>query len=210
MSPEPSQSSSSARVPSMLGPILKTAARSDRPFREALFLTFNIDVGFFETRLLGACRAAGAAVTVVADAHVFALDPRSARAAGQSYALGLAAVPGAFHSKLSILAGPDRALVNIGSGNITVNGWHRSDEIALLVDADNANCPKLIADIADWLTELPTAVRMGETAEDGIRRTAGQLRLLAERSTLTPSGHTLVSSTRGPILEQLPAARYDA
>ena len=87
MSPEsPADSTPVAQAPSILGHLLQAAARPERQFREALFLTFNIDVGFFETRLLGACRAAGAAVTVVADAYVYALDPRSARAAGQTYA----------------------------------------------------------------------------------------------------------------------------
>lgn len=207
MSPDAKTTASLARAPSMLGHLLNAAAQADRPYREALFLTFNIDVGFFETRLLGMCRAAGAAVTVAADAHVFAFDPRSARAAGQSYALGLAAVPGAFHPKLSILAGPDHALINIGSGNITVNGWHRSDEIALLIDADDASCPVLVNDIADWLAVLPSVVRLGATASHGIRRTVAELRHLTERSNLTETGHTLVSSTRGPILKQLPAEK---
>lgn len=208
MSPEsPADTSPVAQAPSILGHLLQAGARPERQFREALFLTFNIDVGFFETRLLGACRAAGAAVTVVADAYVYALDPRSARAAGQTYALGLAAAPGAFHPKLSVLAGPEQALIGIGSGNITVNGWHRSDEISLVVDADTTSCPRIVADLADWLDELPAAVTIGSIAADGIRRTADQLRHLATRSTLADSGHRLVSSTRGPILEQLPPQR---
>lgn len=193
-----------AQAPSILGHLLQAASRPERQFREALFLTFNIDVGFFETRLLGACRAAGAAVTVVADAYVYDLDPRSARSAGQTYAIGLAAAPGAFHPKLSVLAGPEQALIGIGSGNITVNGWHRSDEISIVIDADTTSCPHLVADLAEWLDELPAAVTIGSTVADGVRRTANQLRHLAARSTLADTGHSLVSSTRGPILEQLP------
>lgn len=208
MSPEtPADPTPIGQAPSILGHLLQAASRPERPYREALFLTFNIDVGFFETRLLGACRAAGAAVTVVADAYVYALDPRSARAAGQTYALGLAVAPGAFHPKLTVLAGPERALIGIGSGNITVNGWHRSDEISLVIDADATSCPQLVADLADWLDELPAQVTIGSTVADGILRTANQLRRLAARSTLADTGHTLVSSTRGPILEQLPAHR---
>lgn len=208
MSPESQADTTKvAQAPSILGHLLQAAARPERPYREALFLTFNVDVGFFETRLLGACRAAGAAVTVVADAYVYALDPRSARAAGQTYALGLAAAPGAFHPKLTVLAGPERALISIGSGNITVSGWHRSDEISIVIDADTTSCPQLVADLANWLDELPAMVTIGSTVADGLLRTASQLRHLGARSTLTDSGHRLVSSTRGPILEQLPPQR---
>ena len=90
------------RTPSLLGPIFEEAGTGDRQTREALF---------FETRLLGPVRAAGAAVTVVADSRVFAPDARNVRSAGHGYALGLAAMGGAFHPKLTVLAGPQRALI---------------------------------------------------------------------------------------------------
>src|SRR5687767_7554472 len=46
--------------PSLLAYLLQEASRPERGMREALFLTFNVDVGFFETRLLGPSRSAGA------------------------------------------------------------------------------------------------------------------------------------------------------
>src|SRR4051794_28817789 len=97
--------------------------------REGLFLSFNVDLGFFEARLLGPVKVTGAAVTVIGDARVFSPDPRSVRGAGHAYALGMAATAGAFHPKLTVLAGPERALVGIGSGNLTMGGWFSNEEV---------------------------------------------------------------------------------
>lgn len=53
------------------------AAHRDGQATDALFLTFNADLAFLESRLLDLCRQAGARVTVVADADVWAPDMRA-------------------------------------------------------------------------------------------------------------------------------------
>lgn len=178
--------------------------------REALFLTFNVDLGFFEARLLGPVRAAGAAVTVIADANVFAPDPRNVRSAGHGYALGLAAMGGAFHPKLTVLAGPHRALVGIGSGNLTIGGWHGNDEVLTTVHASRDDgVPTVLRDIVTFLDQLPERVTISPLAVDGIARTAAQLSELIDSGPSIDTGHTLVTSLAGPIIDQLPGEHVD-
>lgn len=198
------------RVPGLLGPIFEEAGTGERQMREALFLTFNVDLGFFEARLLGPVRAAGAAVTVVADSSVFAPDPRNVRSAGHGYALGLAAMHGAFHPKLTILAGPQRALIGIGSGNLTVGGWHANDEVLTTIQASReGGVPAIVGDLVTFLGGLPSRVTISPLALEGIERTADQLSALVDSAPRIDTGHRLVESVTGPILAQLPEQQVD-
>lgn len=199
-----------SRVASLIGPIFDEASIGDRQHREALFLTFTFDPGFFETRLLGKVRAAGAAITVVADSGVFDPDPKMIRAAGRQYTLGVAAMTAAFHSKLTVLAGPQRALIGIGSGNLTTSGWHANDELLTTIRASRDDgVPTIVADVANFLHELPDHVTMGSQAADGVGRTADQLDDLIEHCAPVETGHRMLSTLSGPILDQLPTANVD-
>ncbi len=200
-----------ARAPGLLGPIFEEAGTGERQMREALFLTFNVDLGFFETRLLGPVRSTGAAVTVVADSRVFAPDPRNVRSAGHAYALGLAATPGAFHPKLTILVGPYRALVGIGSGNLTVGGWHSNDEVLTTIRASRDDgAPTILHDVVRFLRNLPQRVTISPLAVDGIGRTADHLAALLDVAEPVDTGHAVLDSVHGPILAQLPNNPIDA
>ena len=192
-------------TPGLLGPIFAEAGRGDRTMREALFLTFSVDLGFFEDRLLGKLRETGAAVTVVADASVFKADPRSVRAAGRGYTLGLAHHGSAFHPKLTVLAGPHRALIGIGSGNLTIGGWHANREILTTIEASSSDgTPRIVTDVIAFLRELVQVITIGSLARDGIQRTADTLAALVALSELTDTGHRLVHSLSAPIIGQLP------
>lgn len=198
------------RVPGLLGPIFEEAGTGQRQVREALFLTFNLDLGFFETRLLGQVRATGAAVTLVADGSVFAPDPRNVRSAGHAYAVGLAAMSGAFHPKLTILAGPQRALIGIGSGNLTIGGWHANDEILTTIRASRDDgVPTIVGEVVAVLRALPNRVAISPLALEGISRTADELAALVASGPPVPTGHRLVESVSGPILDQLPVGQVD-
>lgn len=198
------------RVPGLLGPLFEEAGRGDRQAREALFLTFNVDLGFFESRLLGPVRSAGAAVTVVADSSVFDPDARSVRAAGYGYALGLAAMNGAVHPKLTVLAGAQRAVIGIGSGNLTVSGWHANDEVLTTILADrDEGVPLLTRDVAEFLDRLRSVVPISALGRDGIARTVAQLVTLCDAGAPVDTGHQLVHSLDRPIIEQLPDQHAD-
>lgn len=105
--------------------LMQEEAHGDEQAEEVLLLSFTSDLGFLESFALGPAQAAGARVSVIADAAMTTLDPRAARRAGRSYLPGLASTNGAFHPKLVVIAGKERATVAIGSGNATLAGWQR-------------------------------------------------------------------------------------
>jgi hypothetical protein len=172
---------------------------------EALFLTFNLDFGFFETAVLGTCRYAGARVTLVGDATVSAPDPRAVRNAGITYVPGLAAIPGAFHPKVVVLAGPQRGVVAVGSGNVSVGGWQHNSEIWTLVEITaGGSIPAWAVDLSAWLDDLPGRVPMTPRAAIGVQRTGRQLADLAAACAIEDDGARLVHTSNASILSQLP------
>ena len=194
-----------ATTTSLLAYLLAESSQGDRQAREALYFTFNVNLGFFETRLLGVSRASGAAVTLVADAHMYAPDPRAVRGAGTSYVVGLASMPGAFHPKVFVLVGPERAVIAIGSGNVTVNGWHHNQELSTVVTADRVKgCPAVVADVSAWIRSLPALVPINSLAVDALGRTADQLDALIDSAPVIDTTHRLVTTSTSAILSQLP------
>jgi hypothetical protein len=193
-------------VASPLPYLFAEEARADRQASEALFLTFNADLGFFERTILGVTLATGARVTVVGDARMSAPDPRAARNAGSRYTFGLAATPAgtAFHPKVTAVVGPERAVLAIGSGNLSAGGWHLNEEIWVVATADRDHCPAIVPQLAEWLRTLPEMCRITQLAAQRIRRTAAGLEQLTGASTVSETGHVLAHSSAGPIIGQLP------
>ena len=128
----------------------------DRQAREALFCTFNADLGYFERTVLGVTQSTGARVTVVGDGRISDPDPRAARNAGTRYVHGLAVTGSgsAFHPKVTVIAGPERAMVAVGSGNLSSGGWHLNKETWIVATADRERCPVIVAEVAGWLRTL--------------------------------------------------------
>jgi hypothetical protein len=194
---------SEATAPGPLQWLISEAARPDAHITEALHLTYNADLNFFETHALGSLRAAGAAVTVVADSTAFRPDPRGMLRAGLDYTLGLAANAGAFHPKVNVLVGADRSSFSVGSGNLSYGGWLGNDELAAFFTADETQTPDVFWQLADILDATAT-VPLGPSAVAGIVRTANALRSFLNNRIATPTHATLVSSLGGPIIDQLP------
>jgi hypothetical protein len=184
--------------------LLNEEKHGDRQATEAVFLTYNADLGFFETRILGACMSAGARVCVIADANVWNPDPYATRHAGRDYHVGLAAVPGAFHAKLAALVGPKRAVVAIGSGNLTMGGWQHNAETWTILRGDTVYAPSALAGVADTLSDI-AALGLDPLATAALQRTAHDIHFLLDRSTeVADTGHRILSTTRGPLVDQLP------
>jgi hypothetical protein len=179
--------------------------------REALFCSYNVDLGYFEQAVLSAAEATGARVTVVADARASDPDPRAAPGAGTRYVHGLAApgAGGAFHAKVMVVAGHERALVAIGSGDLSPGGWGLNKESWTVATADREACPELVADVADWLRSLDSLCALAPLAASGISRTAALLEELAVEADIVATGHRLVHSSTRPIVEQLPHGEVD-
>ncbi len=199
-----------AGIASPLTLLLEEQEHADGQAEEALFLTCAADLGLFERLALGVIQACGARATVVSDAAMTTVDPRAVRRAGRNYLPGLASCRGAFHPKVAVLAGRRRATVAIGSGDLTVAGWQENEELWTVLRGDAARCPAVFADIASWLRRLPHGVRVSPGVPDALDRTASLLdALLEESAEWTDEGIRFVSSSYGPILDQLPRVRAD-
>lgn len=183
--------------------LLEEERHGDHQATEAILLTFNVDLGFFEARALGACMSAGARVCVVADASVWSPDPYAARLAGRDYHVGLAVSPGAFHPKLIAVVGPKRALVAVGSGNLTMGGWQHNAETWTVFRADADQAPRALVGIADVLRDISSS--LDPIASDALVRVAREIRGLVDRCAhVTDTGHRIIASTQGSIITQLP------
>lgn len=177
---------------------------------EALFLSFTTDLGFFEEIALGVTQATGARITVVGDVGMARNDPRAVRRAGRSYVAGLAwANSAAFHPKLMVLAGPDRATIAIGSGNTTLAGWQDNAELWTVLRVNSHHSPEAVPDLATWLRDLPTKVRFSAGVPQALHRVADLLERLHHNRATGASQARLVSSLHAPIIDQLPFGPVD-
>ena len=191
--------------------LIAEEGRGNGQAREALFCSCTADLSYFEQTVLGAAEATGARVTVVEDARVPGPGSRAAHSAGTRYAHGLAAPRqgGTFHAEVMVVAGRERALVAIGSGNLSPAGWGLNKESWTVATADRESCPELVADVADWLRSLDTLCALAPQAASGISRTATLLEELAVEADIVATGHRLVHSSVAPILDQLPRGDVD-
>jgi len=183
----------------------------DRQAREALFCTFNADLGYFERTVLGLTQSTGARVTVVGDGRISDPDPRAARNAGTRYVHGLAITKAgaAFHPKVTVITGPERAVVAIGSGNLSPGGWHLNQETWTIATASQERCPTIVPQVATWLRMLPDASVVAPQAAKGIGRTATLLERLAATAAVVDTGHRIVHTATAPIIDQLPDGDVD-
>lgn len=181
----------------------------ERPYSEALFTTFNVDLGYFEGHVLGPVRAAGAAVTVIADASQYEPDPLAVHSAGRTYIVSVADLPTAFHPKVSVLVGEDRLLIAVGSGNLTTGGWLGNDETLFVASGTRATgIPAIAGGVANWLGDLE-GLHISTAGRAGIARTRKGIEHLVSTSDVVETGHRLVTTSLGPILDQLPPGPID-
>jgi hypothetical protein len=184
--------------------LLAEESHRDRQLEYALFLSFTLDLGFFEAMALGPVRASGARVTVVGDARMSQPDPRAVRQAGRAYTAGLADCAGAFHPKLVVLAGQQRCLVAVGSGNTTLSGWQNSAELWTAFHGTPEGAPRAVAEVANWIRNLPKHVRLSRGISESLFSAAAQL-----DSFPAEGGPRVLGNLDRPLLEQLPDGPVD-
>lgn len=166
----------------------------------ALFVSYTFDAGYFERVALGPLEATGARVAVVADASQVEFDPYAARRIGRRYAPGLVHHHSAFHPKLVVLQGEERTVIGIGSANLTMSGWHSSEELWTFVTATADHWPALVSDVGTWLQEFAGQSVLGNRLSRFIR----ELGEVLTRPPTEVDGPKLVTNLHQPILEQLP------
>jgi hypothetical protein len=172
--------------------------------RDVLVLTYTTSLEFFERFALSDARDLGALVTVVSDATMVRADPVVVRRAGVHYLDARAVCPGrkAFHPKLFIVVGDGQARVAIGSGNLTMAGWHGNAEAWTVLRADEDGGPDTLSEVVGFLRSLADSeIALSAGAPEALGRVAGQL---AELPADMP-GPRLLHSLDEPILEQLPS-----
>lgn len=184
--------------------LVAEAQHGDHQARDAIFLTYNVDLGYLEARLLGVCQATGARVTVVADASVWDPDTRAVRHAGRAYHCGLHDAGAAFHPKVMVLVGPKRAVAAVGSGNLTMGGWQYNAEIASVFTGDRDTMPSVFADLSGLLGSLVAEDRLDGLSADAVTRVKTRLDDLLASATIVETGHRAAASWDGPLIEALP------
>ncbi|WNI14839.1 hypothetical protein [Actinacidiphila sp. ITFR-21] len=190
------------------------AERPDRAaLHEALFLGFTVDLPFLEKVAIPVARGLlGARTAVIGDAAQSLYDPVDVRLAGRGYLHGLAGCRGAFHPKVVLLIGEHACRLAVGSGNPTLSGWGGNDELWTVAETEDDASHALLADLADWLEELPSAVSLDPWSADHLREIAA---LLTQRHIEAPDGPPagpqprLLHNLRRPLVEQLPAGPVD-
>lgn len=199
----------SAAVTALASPlslILERALAGDQ-IEHALFCTFTFDAGYFERVALGPLDGVGAQVTVVADAAMANLDPYAARRLGSRYGLGLVHHNAAFHPKLAVLLGQDSCTVAIGSGNVTMSGWHANEELWTSVDGDADQWSSATTAIGHWLQDLSNGAQVGP-------RVASHLASIGRRLVRPVIGSAIdapsvLGNLQQSIIEQLPTGPVD-
>lgn len=185
--------------------LIHHSRRDDPSLDDALVLTFNHDLAFFEREALGLLQLTGARITVLGDARVARHDLYAVQRAGTSYLPGLAASRGAFHPKLVALIGPGDATVSIGSGNLTLAGWRGNDELWSVHSAWREGGSVVPSQVGDFLMQLPEFVRLVEPVAASLQRAAAGL----QRFVGIEDTGRLVSSLLQPIIDQLPTGPVD-
>jgi hypothetical protein len=171
--------------------------------REVLLLSYTLNLEFWEHHALSVARGLGARVTVVGDAAMVQAEPAHVRYAGVTYLDGRAVCKGggAFHPKLLVIADEDYATVAIGSGNVTMPGWHDNAELWTVIRGDSAGGPDTFGALALWLRALPKYVHFSGAVAPALARTAE----LLERVPVAEAGPKLITSLEVPIIDQLPS-----
>lgn len=194
--------------PTELSPInllLQHRDRDDTALDDALILTYNHDLAFFEREALGLLQLTGARLAVIGDATATGHDFYAVHRAGIAYLPGLALCSGAFHPKLLVLVSSDEATVSVGSGNLTLSGWRGNDELWSIHRATTEGGSTVPRQVGDFLSLLPGIVNLVPSVADVLRRVGTTLSTFPGDD----GEHRLVSSLTEPIIEQLPRGPVD-
>ena len=103
----------------------------------ALFSTFNFDIGFFEKAILSRLfKNSIKRISVFVDAAELAKALRDVQNTliGQKYIVNPVSMNGAYHPKVILLLGENKARLIIGSGNLKLSGYYINNEIFDCID----------------------------------------------------------------------------
>lgn len=189
-------------------------------YEASLITTFNASFPFYEEFVLRRLIAAGSRYNVVMMdaaqcAQVWSSEAARPRLAGHAYALLPMKVPGAFHPKVCLLAGPRKASLLIGSHNLTLSGFGYNREVTNWIDVAGAKDADGVAALADtwalverWINQQ--AQHLPDSLLESARALAKFIAPLTQRVSATGSSDVLGQSLPGQnLFEQLKARVSD-
>lgn len=179
--------------------------------RGAVFLTYSLNLNFFEQLVVPKLNMAGCShMVIIADAfgydEALAQGSRTLNGVGTRYVCSPLINPGSGvqHAKMVLLIGPRQGRLLIGSGNLTLAGYGRNMELFnrfdVRFDGDATKLPTMTAPfITAWqiLTRLQQTGELSRTAMDqlnAIQELAPWLNETTARASETNVWHSLERS----------------
>ena len=162
--------------------ILNTLADLKPHYRGALFLTYTLDLVFFEELVAPKLDALGCTnIVILADQHGYddaqERGHRHLRRVGRQYVCAPIVSPsrGVQHVKVIMLVGPEHGLLLIGSGNLTLHGIGRNLEQFVRFDldltetaADTQSARYVFAAVWQLIQEMRAGTGVATTAAERI------------------------------------------
>ena len=180
----------------------------ERYFHTTILLTYSIDLIFFERMVLRDLWAGDSTeILLIGDRDQTQISlQREARRIlhlGRRYHLAIPVLPAAQHAKLILRFGKNRALVWIGSNNLTPSGWggkngNRELATAWRVDADDASG---VANLRELLHSLAEMVQ--GKAREILKTQLDQTWLTATSEPADLDRRILISSKNSSLAAQL-------
>ena len=170
---------------------------ASRGWHSSIVTTYSVDPAFYDMYVERRLRRHGVKNCILmADARMLKMAlnvfPEGFTSAGARYAVVPVDVVGAFHPKVHLRLGENKARLVIGSANATAAGWGKNQEVVARLnwswraedDDDNAALGSLVAKayayLADWLRKAP-----GEAVRYKLQLMERQAQWLRELSSST-------------------------
>ena len=174
-----------------------------REYDTALLSTFNFDIGFFERAVLSRLiknDIRNISVFVDADELTKALENANSSMLGQRYAINPVRMHGAYHPKVILLLGEQKARLIIGSANLKTSGYLINNEVFTCVDYDPFNSELrdvIVAAIDFFLSSYSYTPRLDNNLLEQIKSYPYYRPVTQNRSIV------LIENERESVLEQL-------
>lgn len=145
--------------------------RAEKDVTHAIILTHNIDFVFLQAVVLPELKRCGSpTVTVFADAQCAAATyahqaPVLSNLGFRYRVVSVSMQPGfCFHPKAVLLSGPKKAVLFIGSGNLTFGGWRENGELWIRFDSD-VNGTGVFTAFRDYLADIIYLVPLSDSVK---------------------------------------------
>jgi hypothetical protein len=188
-------------------------------FAASIITTFNAYLPFYESVILPKLRAAGARHNIVLMdagecAKALAQPDTAPRLAGRAYTLVPIQSGGAFHPKILLVAGKSKAVLHVGSHNLTLSGFGKNAELTGLIATTSKEAAGTAVVGQAWRAILGWVQREAERLPNDVRTAVKAVEQLvpwlAESGSAREQGTLLVQARDGSSLWQQISSRLPA